>query len=184
VPTGNLGNALACIMAREMGLPIGRVTLATNANATLPDYFGGREFTPREALATLANAMDVGNPSNFERLAWLFRDGDLRESGIDAVAVDDERIRETIKRTDRERDLAICPHTACAMAAYEDRLKAGETRPTLLVATAHPAKFEQVVEPLLGREIDPPLALAELLRKDSHAEPMAAEYEALLGVLD
>ncbi|NBD95865.1 MAG: threonine synthase, partial [Gammaproteobacteria bacterium] len=66
VPTGNLGNALACILAREMGLPIGHVTLATNANRTLPDFFGGEEFDPRESVATLANAMDVGEPSNFE----------------------------------------------------------------------------------------------------------------------
>jgi threonine synthase len=183
VPTGNLGNALACIMAREMGLPIGRVTLATNANRTLPDYFSGGDFDPREAVATLANAMDVGAPSNFERLAWLFRNRDLRDAAIDAVGIDDARIRETIVATDRERGLAICPHTACAMAALEDRRRAGDDRPTLVVATAHPAKFEQVVEPLLGREIPPPPALAELLKKKSHAEPLAAEYEALVEVL-
>src|SRR5690606_35157548 len=66
VPTGNLGNALACLWVREMGLPIGEVRLACNANATLADYFGGAEYTPRDAVATLANAMDVGAPSNFE----------------------------------------------------------------------------------------------------------------------
>jgi threonine synthase len=183
VPTGNLGNATACILAREMGLPIGHVTLATNANRTLPDYFAGGDYNAREAIATLANAMDVGRPSNFERLAWLFRDRNLREADIDAVGIDDERIRETIVKTDRERGLAVCPHTACAMAALEDRRSAGNDRPTLVAATAHPAKFEQVVEPLLGREIPPPPALAELLKKESHAEPMAAEYEALLAVL-
>jgi len=73
VPTGNLGNALACLWARELGLPIGTVRLACNANATLPDYFAGAEYTPREAIATLANAMDVGAPSNFERLRWLYQ---------------------------------------------------------------------------------------------------------------
>ncbi|WP_376694337.1 threonine synthase [Wenzhouxiangella sp. EGI_FJ10409] len=183
VPTGNLGNALACILAREMGLPIGRVTLATNANRALPEYFSGGEFNPREAVATLANAMDVGRPSNFERLAWLFRDRDARDAGIDAVGIDDKRIRETIVRTERERGLVVCPHTACAMAAFEDRRRAGHDRPALVVATAHPAKFEQVVEPLLGREIPPPPALAELLRKDSRAIPMVAEYGALRDVL-
>jgi threonine synthase len=183
VPTGNLGNALACILAREMGLPIGHVTLATNANRALPRFFAGEAFNPGEAIATLANAMDVGSPSNFERLAWLFRGRDLREADIDAVGIDDERIRETIVKTDRERDLAVCPHTACAMAALEDRRKAGNDRPTLVVATAHPAKFEQVVEPLLGREIPPPPALAALLERPSHAEALAADYPALRDVL-
>ncbi|NBB92209.1 MAG: threonine synthase, partial [Gammaproteobacteria bacterium] len=159
------------------------VTLATNANRTLPDFFGGEEFDPRESVATLANAMDVGEPSNFERLAWLFRDRDLREADIDAVGIDDERIRQTIVETDRDRGLAVCPHTACAMAALEDRRETGNDRPALVVATAHPAKFESVVEPLLGRRIPPPPALAELLEKTSHAEPMAAEYDALLAVL-
>ena len=183
VPTGNLGNALACIMAREMGLPIGHVTLATNANRALPEYFAGGEFDPHEAIATLANAMDVGSPSNFERLAWLFRDKNLRDADIDAVGIDDERIRRTIVKTAHERGLTVCPHTACAMAALEDRRRAGHDRPTLLVATAHPAKFEQVVEPLLGRKIPPPEALAALLERPSHAEALAADYGALRGVL-
>ncbi len=183
VPTGNLGNATACIMAREMGLPIGQVTLATNANRSLPDYFAGGDFDPQKAIATLANAMDVGRPSNFERLAWLFRDRDLRNAGIDAVSIDDERIRQTIVKTHRERGLTVCPHTACAMAALDDRRRAGHNRPTLVAATAHPAKFEQVVEPLLGREIPPPKPLAALLQRDSHAEELASDYSALQAAL-
>ena len=183
VPTGNLGNALAAIMAREMGLPIGQVTLATNANRSLPDYFAGGNFDPQKAVATLANAMDVGAPSNFERLAWLFRDRDLRDAGIDAVSIDDERIRETIVKTDRERGLAVCPHTACAMAALDDRRQAGNNRPALIAATAHPAKFEQVVEPLLGRQIPPPEALAALLQQPSHAEKLTSDYSALKAAL-
>lgn len=184
VPTGNLGNALACIMAREMGLSLGHITLATNANRSLPDFFAGGDFDPQKAIATLANAMDVGRPSNFERLAWLFRDRNLRDAGIDAVSIDDERIRQTIVKTHRERNLTVCPHTACAMAALQDRRQAGHNRPTLVAATAHPAKFEQVVEPLLGQDIPPPEALAALLEKPSHAEVMKADYEALRQVLD
>lgn len=183
VPTGNLGNALAAIMAREMGLPIGHVTLATNANRVLPDFFATGEFDPEEAIATLANAMDVGRPSNFERLAWLFRERDLRHADIDAVAIEDERIRETIVKTDREREMVICPHTACAMAALEDRRHAGNDRPALVAATAHPAKFEQVVEPLIGREIPLPPGLAALLERPSHAESLASDYGALRRVL-
>ncbi|TVS14051.1 MAG: threonine synthase [Wenzhouxiangella sp.] len=176
VPTGNLGNALACILAREMGLPIGEVVLATNANRTLPDYFSGEDYRGRPGLATLANAMDVGDPSNFERLAWFFRDRDLRTADIHSHSIDDEAIRETIRRVDAEQRMALCPHTACAVEVLRQRRAAGITTPHLIAATAHPAKFDEVVEPLLGRSITPPPALAELLGRPSHAEPLSAEF--------
>ena len=179
VPTGNLGNALACILAREMGLPIGEVVLATNANRTLPDYFSGQDYRGRPGLATLANAMDVGDPSNFERLAWFYRDKDLRDADIRSVSVDDDTIRDTIRRIDTERSMALCPHTACAVEVLRQRRAAGITTPHLIAATAHPAKFDEVVEPLLGREIPPPPALAELLDRPSHADPLKADFEDL-----
>ena len=184
VPTGNLGNALACILAREMGLPIGEVVLATNANRTLPEYFSGQNYRGRPGLATLANAMDVGDPSNFERLAWFYRDKDLRQAGISSVSVDDETIRQTIRRVDAENNMALCPHTACAIEVLRQRRASGITTPHLIAATAHPAKFDEVVEPLLGREIDPPPALAELLSRPSHALPMQADFAELCRALN
>ena len=183
VPTGNLGNALACILAREMGLPIGEVVLATNANRTLWDYFSGSDYRGRSGLATLANAMDVGDPSNFERLAWFFRDRDLRDAGIHAFSVSDPVIEQTIREVDRRYRMEVCPHTACAVEVLHQRRKHGHFRPHLIAATAHPAKFDEVVEPLLGRGIDPPSALAELLGRPSHAEPLAAQFDELREVL-
>lgn len=183
VPTGNLGNALACILARAMGLPIGAVVLATNANRTLPDYFSGQDYRGRPGLATLANAMDVGDPSNFERLAWFFRDRDLRAAGITSHSIDDHTIRTTIRRVDAEHAMAVCPHTACAVEVLRQRRAAGITTPHLVAATAHPAKFDAVVEPLLGRSIEPPPALAELLSRPSHAEALAAEFGDLRAAL-
>ncbi len=179
VPTGNLGNALACILAREMGLPIGQVVLATNANRTLSEYFSGEDYRGRPGLATLANAMDVGDPSNFERLAWFFRDRDLRDVGIQAFSVSDEVIRKTIVDADQRYRMAVCPHTACALEVLRMRRQFGQYRPHLLAATAHPAKFDEVVEPLLGREIAPPPALAELLEREAQAEPLVADFAAL-----
>ncbi len=179
VPTGNLGNALACILARDMGLPIGEVVLATNANRALADFFSGEDYRGRSGLTTLANAMDVGNPSNFERLAWFYRDRDLRQSGINAVSIDDETIRGCIQRVYEESEMVICPHTACGMEALASRRAAGSNRPHLVAATAHPAKFEQVVEPLLGIRIEPPTALASLLARSSRAELITADYEEL-----
>ncbi len=179
VPTGNLGNALAAILARDMGLPIGTVHLATNANRTLPDYFSGTDYEGRPGLQTLANAMDVGDPSNFERLDWFYRDRDLRNADIHADSVDDDTIRETITRVHRQTGRIVCPHTACAMEVLERRRQAGNDRPMLIAATAHPAKFETVVEPLIGQPVPLPPALTELLDRPSHADPISAEFKPL-----
>jgi threonine synthase len=179
VPTGNLGNALACLWAREMGLPIGEVRLACNANATLPDYFAGADYAPREAVATLANAMDVGAPSNFERLRWTFPDEDQLRRLLQAHSVDDATIRHTIAMHAREHGEVFCPHTATAMHGLDQLRAGGDTAAWAVVATAHPAKFESVVEPLLGRPLDVPPALAALLARNASAEPLAASDTAL-----
>ena len=179
VPTGNLGNALAAILARECGLPIGEIVLATNANPTLEDFFSGQDYQGRPGIETLANAMDVGDPSNFERLAWFYRDRDLRRAGISAARIDDATIRARIRRVFAEKRMAICPHTACAIEVLDRRRRAGNARPHLVAATAHAAKFEAVVEPLIGRSLSAPPALAELLERPSRADPMDPDSASL-----
>jgi len=183
VPTGNLGNALAAVMARALGVPLGRIVLATNANRVLPDYFGGGDYRPAASVATLANAMDVGAPSNFERLRWLHAGDDaaLRASFM-SRAVDDAGIRATIAARSHRHGEVFCPHTATAVQVLEQLRASGEAPAHAhwaVVATAHPAKFETVVEPLIGRELPVPPALAALLRRPAHAEPCAADYAAL-----
>lgn len=179
VPTGNLGNALACLWARQVGLPIGDVRLACNANAALRDYFAGGAYTPREAVATVANAMDVGAPSNFERFCWTFPDEAQRHQLLHAVSVDDAAIRATIQQHAREHDEVFCPHTATAMHVLDQLREAGDQRPWAVVATAHPAKFETVLEPLLGHPLAVPAALASMLARPSYTEPLAATDAAL-----
>jgi threonine synthase len=179
VPTGNLGNALACLWARELGLPIGTVQLACNANATLPDYFAGAAYAPREAVATLANAMDVGAPSNFERLRWTFPDEDRLGGLLRADSVDDAAIRQTITLHARQHGEIFCPHTATAMQRLDRLRDEGDRSPWAVVATAHPAKFESVVEPLIGNTVAVPTALAALLQRGASAEPLVAENAAL-----
>jgi threonine synthase len=179
VPTGNLGNAMACLWAREMGLPIGEVQLACNANATLPDYFAGDRYTPREAVATLANAMDVGAPSNFERLRWTFPDETQLRALLEARSVDDATIRQTIESHARDHDEVLCPHTATAMHVLDELRREGNDMPWVVVATAHPAKFESVVEPLIGRSVNVPGALAAMLQRPAQAEPLAASDDAM-----
>ena len=162
-----------------MGLHLGDIVLATNANQTLSDYFAGADYQGRPSIATLANAMDVGDPSNFERLRWWFKDCDLRHSNIEAHWVDDATIEQQIKVWHSRTGTAFCPHTACALAVRE-RLP---TNNALIVATAHPAKFNEIVEPMIGREIAVPPALAQLLAQPAHAQTLTNDRGALIAAL-
>ncbi len=184
VPTGNLGNALAAILARACGLPIGAIALATNANAVLPDFFAGGDYAPQASIATLANAMDVGAPSNFERLRWLYPDEASLRKAFVAEAVDDATIRDVIARGEADYGEVFCPHTACAIAVFERLRARGAGGDWAIAATAHPAKFEQVVESLVGHATDVPPALAALLARPARAEPIAADYAAFTRALD
>jgi threonine synthase len=179
VPTGNLGNALAAVWVRAMSLPIGQIRLACNANATLPDFFAGEDYAPRQAVATLANAMDVGAPSNFERLGWTFPQADALRAQLQAQSVDDRTICTTIAMHAREHGEVFCPHTATAMHVLDTLRAAGDDLPWAVVATAHPAKFESVVEPLIGRAVEVPASLAAMLQRQAVAEPLDAEDGAL-----
>lgn len=177
VPTGNLGNAMAAILARALGVPLGRIALATNANHVLPDFFAGGDYVPGPSVATLANAMDVGAPSNFERLRWFWQGDDaaLRRDFI-AASIGDDRIGAVIARRHADFGQVHCPHTACALALLEDlradgRAAAGQD--WAVVATAHPAKFEAIVEPLVGAPVAVPPALAALLRRPAQAQALA-----------
>jgi threonine synthase len=183
VPTGNLGNALAALWVQRLGLPVGEVRLACNANATLPEFFAGQDYRPREAVATLANAMDVGAPSNFERLRWTFPDAADLRARIHATSVDDAAIRQTIAHHAKAHGEVFCPHTATAMHVLDTLRAADDQSPWAVVATAHPAKFAGIVEPLVEHPIGVPRALAIMLERPAQAEPLAAEDNALAAWL-
>jgi len=178
VPSGNLGNGLAALLAWRMGLPIGAIVLASNANPTLSEYFAGGEYTPRPGIATLANAMDVGAPSNFERLRALFATDTELRAALGAERVDDAQIRSAISTSASRYGTVVCPHTACALVALERRRAAGDSRDYAVVATAHPAKFDTVLAPLIDAVPAPPPALAALLQRPSHSEALANDYAA------
>lgn len=165
IPTGNLGNAFAGIWAKQMGLPIDQIILATNANRTIPDFLESGEWKPRASIPTLASAMDVGNPSNMERLRNLW--GDAADIGrqLRAISVSDETIAQQIVEEHARSGLAWCPHTATAFNVYRN-LSDDERAEHhfIIIATAHAAKFESIVEPLIGETIDPPDELARLLQ--------------------
>jgi threonine synthase len=179
VPTGNLGNGLACYWAKAMGLPIREIVLAVNANRPIPDYLATGDYQPRKSLRTLASAMDVGNPSNIERLIALFPDfAELRQS-VEAYPVEDRQIRHQIAQ-DFERFGEIwCPHTATGFWVHDHLAAKRRSEPWLVCATAHPAKFESIVEPIIGRPVPVPESLAALAERKTDKIPLGADLDAL-----
>lgn len=179
VPTGNLGNAYAALLAKRMGAPLGDLHLACNANDTLPRFLGGADYAPQATRATLANAMDVGAPSNIERLRHWFDDDAALRAALQATAVDDATIRDTIAAAPGRHGIVACPHTATALHVLEARRSAGDTGDWAIVATAHAAKFESIVEPLIGHTIALPATLAACLARPAESEALPVDYAAL-----
>lgn len=179
IPTGNLGNAFAAVLARACGLPIGPVILATNANATLSDWFASGQYSGRASIATLANAMDVGAPSNFERLAGL-PVGQI----ADVVRVDDAAIRNRIRASFDQAGYIACPHTATALEAWYRLENAARTeRRWIIGATAHPAKFADTVEPVIGDNVPLPPALQAVLERPVRCRDIEADLAGLSHIL-
>ncbi|MFI4890071.1 MAG: threonine synthase [Steroidobacterales bacterium] len=185
IPAGNLGNAFAAVWARALGLPIDRIILAHNRNRTVPDFLQTGEWRPRASIATLASAMDVGNPSNMERLRSLYPDVDGLRAQLGADSVDDAAISARIREDYAQFGRIWCPHTATAAEVHR-RLPQPQRRerPWVLVATAHPAKFNEIVEPLIGRSVEVPAALAQLLRLPQHCRDVAPTLDSLAAALE
>lgn len=185
IPSGNLGNATACVWARRLGAPIAEIVLAHNANRTVPDYLSEGVLRIRASVATIASAMDVGNPSNLERLTALYPDAAALGLAVSAVSIDDGAIRARI-RADHERFGALwCPHTATAAEAWA-QMPAGRRsgQHWVLVATAHPAKFREIVEPLVGRPVPVPESLAQLFRRPTHYSEIDATLASFRAALE
>ncbi|HEX6750714.1 MAG TPA: threonine synthase [Longimicrobium sp.] len=179
IPSGNLGNAAAALWAGRAGLPIREVVMATNANPAVTAFAAGAPWAAHPTVATLATAMDVGDPSNMERIFHLFGGHEPARAALHAERVDDAEIRRVIREGPARWDTVWDPHTATAVAARE-RLPGGDW---IVVATAHPAKFEAVVEPLVGHEIPIPPDLQRLLDRPSHAEPLEPTLDAFRAAL-
>jgi threonine synthase len=184
IPTGNLGNALACIMAREIGLPIGPIVLATNANRTIPEYFETLNWIPRASVQTLASAMDVGDPSNMERLRNMLGEADVLRECLGVLSVEDAQIEAGIRRDFAEFGFATCPHTATATHTWHELdSEMRQQHHWILVATAHPAKFETIVEPLIGTTVPLPPELAEIMARPSHSVSIEPQLDALAAAM-
>jgi threonine synthase len=178
VPSGNFGNITAGLLAYKMGLPIHHFIAATNVNKVVPDYLKTGEFTPIESIATVSNAMDVGNPSNFVRFKALF-DNNLDE--IKAVVsgayyTDEETLNEVKHIYDTTQYIAE-PHGAIGHKALTSYLSEHKDCCGFFLETAHPAKFEDVVNPVLGISVPIPERLAVLAERPKSATSLKADYE-------
>ena len=158
VPSGNFGDLTAGLLAKTMGLPIKRFIAATNANDTVPRYLETGKWEPHKTVATLSNAMDVSQPNNWTRIEEIYQREDWILKSLGHAAVSDETSVKTVQELDKKGYLSE-PHGAIAYRALRDQLQEGEYG--LFLGTAHPAKFKEVVEDILGRSISLPSALAE-----------------------
>jgi threonine synthase len=189
-PSGNFGNLTAGLLAKRAGLAVHRFVAATNANDVVPAYLESGRFEPRASVATLANAMDVGHPSNFERMSWLYN-GDLEAMRRDVTGCrfTDEEVRATIKRVYGERGYLLDPHSAIAYMGLVGRDgRSPQNRDSgqvgIFLATAHPAKFAEIVEPIIGRPVEKPSALAHALTRPRHIIRIEPSLPAVIATLD
>jgi threonine synthase len=175
VPSGNLGNLTAGLFAKRMGLPVIRFIAANNVNDIFHKYLQTGKYDVHPSVATIANAMDVGNPSNFARILDLY---DYSHAAISAdiagASYNDEQIRDTVKNVYRETNYLLDPHGACAYRALEEKLQPGQTG--VFFETAHPAKFLETVEAIIGSQIEIPATLQEFMKGKKNCLSLPKEF--------
>ena len=175
VPSGNFGNICAALFGHEMGLPVKRFIAANNANDIFFNYLQTGKYEPKPSKQTLANAMDVGDPSNFARIYDLYGKSHERiTSLISGATYSDEQIRQTMKQCYEETGYILDPHGACGYQALEDGLKEGEVG--VFCETAHPAKFKEKVDDILGIDVEIPDRLAAFMKGEKQSVPMTKSF--------
>jgi len=182
-PSGNFGNLTAGLMAKRAGAPVARFVAATNVNDVVPQYLATGKFEPRASRHTIANAMDVGNPSNFERMQWLYG-GDLEALRKDVTGSvhEDVEVKATIKDVFDRTGYLLDPHSAIGYLGLTRR-GGQERREGIFLATAHPAKFSEIVEPVIGKTIDRPAPLTQALERPRQIMHLDATLAAVRGAV-
>ena len=176
VPSGNFGNICAALFGHEMGLPISRFIAANNANDVFYEFLQTGKYNPRPSVQTLANAMDVGDPSNFARIYDLYgKSHEKISSLISGATYSDEQIADTMRRCYKETGYVLDPHGACGYQALKDGLKPGEVG--IFCETAHPAKFKEKVDAILGTDIEIPARLQAFMKGQKQSVPMSKDFQ-------
>ena len=180
VPSGNFGNLTAGLIAKRIGLPVRRFVAATNVNDSVPVYLKSGHYEPRPSIPTVANAMDVGAPSNFERVQSLYgSDLSALRGDVEGYAYGDARVVAEIANVYRRHGYVLDPHSAIAWLALQDALSQAPDAHGVFLATAHPAKFREIVEPAIGQPVPLPPELADALSRPRKSISLPAEYSAL-----
>ena len=178
VPSGNFGNITAGLFGKRMGLPISRFIAANNRNDVFLEYLNTGKYNPRPSVATIANAMDVGDPSNFARILALYDNSHSTISAeIGGVSYNDEEIRETVKETYTRTGYLLDPHGACGYRALREMLAEDEVG--FFLETAHPAKFLNTVEEVIGEEVAIPEKLQHFMRGTKESVMMKPDFNSL-----
>lgn len=176
VPSGNFGNLTAGLMGKRMGLPVTRFIAANNRNDIFYQYLQTSTYCPRPSVATIANAMDVGDPSNFARILDLYENShEAICSEISGAAYNDEQIRETVKATYQETGYLLDPHGACGYRALEEGLREDEVG--VFLETAHPAKFLETVENIIGTQVEIPSKLQAFMKGTKQSIEMSKHFK-------
>jgi len=182
VPSGNFGNITAGLFAKRMGLPVKRFIAANNRNDIFLQYLQTGEYKPRPSVSTIANAMDVGDPSNFARVLGLFNGShEAIVSQISGVSYNDLQIAETLKACYAETGYLLDPHGACGYRALKEGLEADETG--VFLETAHPAKFLETVENIIGEKVEIPLKLQEFMKGEKKSLSLSKDFETFKSYL-
>jgi threonine synthase len=184
VPSGNFGNICAGMLAHRSGLPVQHFIAACNANDVVPEYMESGNYQAKKAIATLSNAMDVGDPSNFVRILELFDNqfGELKNK-LSSFSVSDEETKSTIEEVNSKYHYLLDPHGAVGYKALGDYLKLHKDQQGMFLETAHPVKFYDVVEPVINAKVPLPQGMQEIMKKSKVAVKMGVEYEELKSYL-
>ena len=175
VPSGNFGNITAALFGHRMGLPIKRFIAAKNANGIFYNYLQTGKYEPKASRQTIANAMDVGDPSNFARIYDLYKgDHSAVTSLISGATYSDDMIRETMRQCYADNGYILDPHGACGYRALSEQLKVGETG--VFCETAHPAKFKDTVDSIIGAEVEIPERLAAFMKGEKQSVEMGKSF--------
>ena len=175
VPSGNFGNITAGLFGKHMGLPVKRFIAANNRNDIFYNYLQTGIYSPKASVATIANAMDVGDPSNFARVLDLYKESHTAiKADISGTTYTDEQIRETVKQAYVETGYLLDPHGACGYRALAEGLQPGEVG--VFLETAHPAKFLETVEGIIGDKVEIPAKLQEFMKGTKQSVPMTKEF--------
>tara|TARA_B100000768_G_C11284317_1_gene381017 strand:- start:746 stop:2026 length:1281 start_codon:yes stop_codon:yes gene_type:complete len=185
VPSGNFGNIAAGVLSQKMGVPAHSFVSAINSNVTMSEYLASGNYRPRASVQTISNAMDVGDPSNRPRLEWLYQDSfDEMQDKFSAIAVNEDLTKQTMKMVWDEHQQLICPHTAVGVSVARDLVEDGEGHAlTVVLATAHPAKFGDEVEKATGQTAVVPLALQGCLEMRKVSIQLPPSYPAFKAYL-